>query len=339
MRLSNPKSQPTNLRSKIPHLKSLRGFTLVEMLVVIAIIGILAAILVPTLAAAIRKAKIGAVTMELNQLSQAMEAFKLEFNDYPPDFTDPVPFQAFMRKAFPRNTRQMDYTVSTSWFQSPPWTPPGGKVDPRTLDPAEALVFWLSAIKKNPRDPMDIDNKHPNTNYVIDGAGEPVAFFEFDETRLIDLDDDGWPEYASKHSPEAPYVYFDGRIATYPATPSTPYSAYHASQYPKIGDADLGVGFTRPYRSNSTIDARDNGKTQPANVPVNTNTTTWLEPGKFQIHWPGLDNHFGSRTGTASDASDWVYKTFPDPNYALSDEDGDNLANFSDGDTVEDSIP
>ena len=336
MRSSNPQFQATNLRSKIPNLKSSPGFTLVEMLVVIAIIGVLAALLVPALAAAIRKSKIGAVAMELNQLSQAMEAFKLAYGDYPPDFVDPVPFQAFMRKAFPRNTREMNYTLSNSWFQSPPWTQ---AVSPTDLDPAEALVFWLSAIKKNPRDPLNIDNKHPNTSYVIDGDGEPVDFFQFDETRLIDIDNDGWPEYASKYSAKAPYVYFDGRVATYPTTPPTTRYVYHGSQYPKPVDGDLGVGFTRPYRSNSVIDGRDNLRTQPANVPVNTNTTTWLEPGKFQIHWPGLDNHFGSRTGALANASDWVYKQFPDPNYVVADEDNDNLANFSEGSTVGDSIP
>lgn len=102
---------------------------------------------------------------------------------------------------------------------------------------------------------------------------------------------------------------------------------------------DLGVGYARPFRSNSTIDARDNGKTQPQPPASPQNSTTWLEPDKFQILWPGLDDHFGSRTGTAADGSDWVYKQFPDPNYALSDEDGDNLANFSDGSTVGDSVP
>ncbi|MEO8498536.1 MAG: prepilin-type N-terminal cleavage/methylation domain-containing protein, partial [Planctomycetota bacterium] len=95
MRLANPQSV-LNRKSKIENRKSLPGFTLVEMLVVIAIIGILAAILVPTLGAAIRRAKIGAVAMEVNQLSQAIEAYKLEFNDYPPDFTNAAAFQAHM---------------------------------------------------------------------------------------------------------------------------------------------------------------------------------------------------------------------------------------------------
>ncbi len=315
---------------RVSHPPTRRGFTLVEMLVVIAIIGVLAAILVPTLMAAVKKSKISAVAMELNELAGALEAYKLKFGDYPPDFTDEAAFQAHMKKAFPRNVRGTLSTDPNGWFQDPPWAASGVAVSPTTLDPAEALVFWLSAIKNNPRDPLDIDNKHPNSSFVIDGPGEPVDFFTFDETRLIDLDNDGWPEYASKHSPNAPYVYFDGRI-------SAGSYAYRNSQYPKAGDPDLGVGFVRPYRSNTAIDARDNGKTQPQPPASPENSTTWIEPGKFQILWPGLDNHFGATLPDAS--SNWVFKRFPDPNYQVTENDRDNLGHFSNGSTIGDSIP
>lgn len=321
MRAPNPKS-------KISNRKSSPGFTLVEMLVVIAIIGILAAILIPSLAAAIRRAKIAAISLEMNNLSNALAAYKSKHTEYPPDFSDRAAVQAHIRKAFPRNTLNLNpnLTDTTSWYFTYPWLNdvPSGKVDPKTLDPAEALVFWLAAIKNSPRDPLDIDNVHPNTTYVVDGTGEPVSYFEFDETRLIDIDDDGWPEYASAHSRETPYVYFDGRImsGTY---------QYATAVYPLSG-SDTGFGVTRPYRSNLAIDSRDNGRTVPSASP---NTTQWVDAGKFQIICAGLDNNFGPDLF----ATGGLLKQFPDPNYQLSDEDEDNLGSFSDGDTIGDSRP
>lgn len=318
----------SNLKSQIANRKSLLGFTLVEMLVVIAIIGILAALLVPALGAAIRRSKIGAISLEMNNLSNAFEAYKSKYTEYPPDFSDRAAVQAHIRKAFPRNTLNLNpnLTDTTSWYFTYPWlgSVPSGTVDPKTLDPAEALVFWLRAIKNNPRNPLDIDNVHPNTAYVVDGVGDPVPFFEFDETRLIDIDKDGWPEYASAHSRETPYVYFDGRImgGTY---------QYATAVYPPSG-SDTGFGVTRPYRSNTAIDSRDNGRTVPSASP---NTTQWMDAAKFQILCAGLDNNFGPDLF----ASGGLLKQFPDPNYQLSDEDMDNLASFSDGDTIGDSQP
>ena len=68
--------------------RSGRGFTLVEMLVVVTIIGILAAILIPTIATVQRRAKNTTITVEMEQLSEALEAYKQEHKDYPPDFTN-----------------------------------------------------------------------------------------------------------------------------------------------------------------------------------------------------------------------------------------------------------
>lgn len=317
-----------NLKSPISNRKSLLGFTLVEMLVVIAIIGILAAILVPALAGAIRRARISAIALEMNNLSNAIEAYKSKFTDYPPDFSDRIAVQAHIRKAFPRNTLNLNPNLSdtTSWYFTYSWqgSVPPGKVDPKNLDPAESLVFWLSAIKSNPRDPLDIDNVHPNTAYVVDGAGDSVSFFEFDETRLIDRDGDGWPEYASAHSRETPYVYFDGRV-------SGGVYEYTTAVYPLSG-VDAGFGVTRPYRSNTAIDSRDNGRTVPFASP---NTTQWIAADKFQLICPGLDNHFGPDLLGAGGP----FKQFPDANYQLSDEDEDNLASFSEGKTIGESRP
>ena len=60
------------------------GFTLVELLVVIVIVGILIALLVPAIAAAVRRVKEARVTAELGNIANAMQAFKDQYGDYPP---------------------------------------------------------------------------------------------------------------------------------------------------------------------------------------------------------------------------------------------------------------
>jgi general secretion pathway protein G len=64
--------------------RSPRGFTLVELLVVIVILAILIALLLPAINAALRTAKNTGVGSEINQLAQALESFKTKYGDYPP---------------------------------------------------------------------------------------------------------------------------------------------------------------------------------------------------------------------------------------------------------------
>jgi len=62
-----------------------RGFTLLELLVVIAIIGLLATIAVAALATAREKARTVQKLHDLNQLSKALELYYDEFGAYPPN--------------------------------------------------------------------------------------------------------------------------------------------------------------------------------------------------------------------------------------------------------------
>ena len=55
--------------------KRVKAFTLVEMLVVIAIIGILTAILVPVIGASLRRASEFAIITDMNNIELALEAF------------------------------------------------------------------------------------------------------------------------------------------------------------------------------------------------------------------------------------------------------------------------
>ena len=66
--------------------RATRAFTLIELLTVIAIIGILAAILIPTVGKVRESARKAKVRTQLNQWSVAIETFRSEYGYYP-DFT------------------------------------------------------------------------------------------------------------------------------------------------------------------------------------------------------------------------------------------------------------
>lgn len=63
----------------------LTAFTLIEMLTVIAIIGILAGILIPTTQVIIRKARIASARSDVRSIEQAVSAYTLDFGAPPPD--------------------------------------------------------------------------------------------------------------------------------------------------------------------------------------------------------------------------------------------------------------
>jgi len=65
-----------------------RGFTLVEMMVVIVIIGILATVVIVNISGKADKARVEATQALLKQLGGQMEMFKLDNNRYPENLND-----------------------------------------------------------------------------------------------------------------------------------------------------------------------------------------------------------------------------------------------------------
>ncbi|MBW3598286.1 MAG: prepilin-type N-terminal cleavage/methylation domain-containing protein [Planctomycetes bacterium] len=342
------------------------GFTLVEMLVVIVIIGLLAAILIPAIYAAVTNAREAAISAEITQLEMAVESYKNANNDYPPNFYEDYTNTPWTQTVLFRHLRRVSRSageVMTSWDNAANGNPLLGTADPSAtttpktqIDAAESLVFWLGGLSKSATSPLTGGNCPliPVTTTSVSSRvmiERDNSYFEFREDRLTDLDGDGLPEYIPPQGPNVPYVYFDGR--SYDNLPDVVPSGSpdgipdddRYAQYPALTDtAGLASQFgrVRPYVVG----------TNAGGYPVYAND------GKFQILCAGMDGLYGN-PGTSEFSNPLDRKTYLTEfsqgqaqfdlsatpgitgagraiNYVR--EDFDNIANFSGG-VLEDQMP
>ncbi len=76
--------------------KTKQAFTLIELLIVVAIIGILAAIAVPNFLNAQVRANVARSKADLRSMGTALESYFLDHNDYPRDQTDDNRFYKYL---------------------------------------------------------------------------------------------------------------------------------------------------------------------------------------------------------------------------------------------------
>lgn len=280
------------------------GFTLVELMMVIAIIGILVGMTVVGINAGARSIKRRAIALEVASLTQAVEAYKLKYGEYPPDGSNRAAFEAHFKGVFPNidiNPQTGEfarlYSVANSNFRD------GG-----VMDPAESVVFCLGGYSNDPTrpftgtgGPLTVD---ATTNQLIYNPDRNKGFFDFDEGRLVFDDEvslgtlynegapngnpigenDALPVYVPRGG-KAPYVYFSASTYSFPiaGTNSHYYNHYKA--------AEIG-GIARPYKS----------ETQNRSVQMPTHSSTavqaerfyrYMNDKSFQIISAGLDNDYG----------------------------------------------
>lgn len=93
-----------------------KAFTLIELLIVVAIIAILAAIAVPNFLEAQTRSKVSRVRADLRTLDTALKTYYTDFNRYPYDFQ----YSATATKALPEHARLTDWGVRHLFMLSTP---------------------------------------------------------------------------------------------------------------------------------------------------------------------------------------------------------------------------
>ena len=316
----------TSQTKKRTNLGQRTAFTLVELMIVIVIIGILAAIASPFIFGALERAREFAIQNEIDQLDAAVRKFETEHGFFPPaigpgleiDTDDPDAFRAFrpyLNRIAPNHDEGTG--ISNDGLQNW-WNVVGSK-----LDAESSIVFWLSGLctsKQYPLSgnamiramqastpnnialaPYNVNHDAVNDDELRDGNGDRITidrnvFFDFDLGRLVS--NGSTAGIKSYNQPQGKddalaYQYLDRKSYFFPPDPNDPSAppiprAYHIDQDPDPMVVDL----------------------------------VFFNPDTFQIICPGMDGVISSENSPVTNLTD---ETDVDP------AQDDNITNFSNG--------
>jgi len=344
-----------------------RGFTLIELMMVIAIIAVLVGLTLTGINAAVKSIKRRAIALEVTGLAQAVEAYKLKYGEYPPDGSNRAAFEAHFRSAFP-NILQSEFGVLVPPVANSNY--PFG-----VMDPAEALVFCLGGFSNDPTRPFtgpggplsagpygSLQYNMERNSGVYDFAEERLTLavvggitVSNDEdasvlgTSFQDGDPIGQSDLMPVYSPrglKAPFVYFASSTYSFPIVGNNPprnyYNHYRAANV---------AGVARPYKSEQV-----NTNVLPNSMANRERHFRYVNDKSFQIVSAGLDDDYGGVFSLDFTDQTPVFFTFPtgatldivtgssggkgyiNPTSGGLSSQLDNVTNFSEG-TLESSLP
>lgn len=313
---------------------SRRGFTLVEMLVVLGIIAVLVALLAPAVMAAINNARRTAIAAEISGLDNAVTAYQQKRGDFPPNFRDHAAFIRHVRKCYPKITPLHLAEVERRVWSTPPDYLATNIDFTRVpnMDEGESLVFWLYLVDNDPREPFKaiVFGIGPGATNPLLAAGSPEHIYPFKEDRLITSDDDLMPSYRAIYSKETFYLYLDQRSYDDFLNFTNATTTANSRAFGELRT----LGETRPYWS----EIRATTGPLPALPASLLPHFKAMNPTSFQIICAGQDGLFGADPPTPGT------KFFPGGGGTSGGrgywpEDNDNMTNFSEGRRLEDHIP
>ena len=96
-----------------------KGFTLIELLIVVAIIGIIAAIAIPNLLNAIQRGKQKRTMADMRAIATAAEAYAVDNNQYPPGGSSVTTITSFLEPKFIRKVPTRDgWSFEFQWISA-----------------------------------------------------------------------------------------------------------------------------------------------------------------------------------------------------------------------------
>ncbi len=289
------------------------GFTLLELLVVIAVIGILMALLIPAVSGIFRTTGEATINIEINQLEASIEKFKDEFGFYPSDLSEfldgggnPLPYAAaeprllqFLAKISPSHSEHttpdpIDGSKSRleAWWDEVGINLVGNVNTASFRSPQTSLWFWLSQLHNDAQFPFTgaRDTVTPDPTVF---TSERKVFFDFKSNRLNEV-----------------------FTANYPYGVDQPIFTYLQD----VGDDSAYVYFHHETYSTVVFDLPDcDGTTNTVIACPNPYDGGFYNPNSYQLTAAGVDDCFGNAAPLTALA---------DPaNYA----NRDNLCNFAEG--------
>ena len=311
-----------------------RAFTLVELLVVIVIIGILAALITVAVAGAMRSSHRASIGVQMNQIAMALEHYRAEFGEYPPDMFDDEALVRHVRKRWPRYnapTAQQIRNAITAAYAAAGFTVDFADTNPNA--PLGALALWLGGLP-NADGRLSGFNADPENPFTLTGTFDGRAFIDWEvgnagsnkSVRIINYGGGYVPVIGNEvRGTFVPIVYFRGRAGGGDG-------AYRLADG-SIKQLNLsGLGWCVPYAEDAVVTRNSEGGIVSI---VSIANIRWHNPTTYQLIHPGLDGVFGDVNWGNYVIIDGIMTT-PRTGRVVKTGDGielqdlDNLTNFSD---------